>query len=172
MSQSLPNQVNDFNFAGGGRGQRAGDVAIPSKPGQRLQFVVMMALLCSTHACRNPFQTRSTTSIPEFQGRLRPDPGCRNPFQTRSTTSIVKRQGKHSRRRLVAIPSKPGQRLQYQREVAISDGKSIVAIPSKPGQRLQWIYRVPSFPFERCRNPFQTRSTTSITAGSRAGSNR
>jgi len=38
VSQSLPNQVNDFN-SNGGRGDAPSDdeVAIPSKPGQRLQ---------------------------------------------------------------------------------------------------------------------------------------
>ena len=38
---------------------------------------------------RNPFQTRSTTSIPHSTSPTGPAESCRNPFQTRSTTSIV-----------------------------------------------------------------------------------
>jgi len=39
VSQSLPNQVNDFNFFDPACGETPDlDVAIPSKPGQRLQF--------------------------------------------------------------------------------------------------------------------------------------
>jgi len=65
-SQSLPNQVNDFN---------------PLIPVGEDQLVVQ-------YNCRNPFQTRSTTSIigkhlDSFKHYM-----SRNPFQTRSTTSI------------------------------------------------------------------------------------
>jgi len=112
-SQSLPNQVNDFNQRPGGRF------------GPRIH-------------CRNPFQTRSTTSIWRRRCLLQPNWQCRNPFQTRSTTSIRWR-----RRCLlqpnwqVAIPSKPGQRLQSQGSFGSREHRGLVAIPSKPGQRLQ-----------------------------------
>ena len=113
MSQSLPNQVNDFND-------------------------VKFVLSNPPENCRNPFQTRSTTSILEADGSLvEIDPG-RNPFQTRSTTSMGGGQQDSPMHHLVAIPSKPGQRLQWR-------GRST---------------RRPHAP--SCRNPFQTRSTTSI----------
>jgi len=88
LSQSLPNQVNDFNDNGGIEAEEI-------------------------DACRNPFQTRSTTSIKVSDAGIFSDPmsqslpnqvndfnphstsptgpaeSCRNPFQTRSTTSIV-----------------------------------------------------------------------------------
>jgi len=139
VSQSLPNQVNDFN-----------PTPATATPSPR--------------ACRNPFQTRSTTSISRVippgrdapavsqslpnqvndfncSGQRTTCPGqtCRNPFQTRSTTSI---------QRSWAAP------------LVVPD---CVAIPSKPGQRLQyWKVKEPTAPFPACRNPFQTRSTTSI----------
>jgi len=63
MSQSLPNQVNDFNL-------------------------VVDVELAIPRQCRNPFQTRSTTSMPLKKAELNPE------------------------KEDVAIPSKPGQRLQ------------------------------------------------------------
>ena len=63
MSQSLPNQVNDFNMFTVRPEKLRFLVAIPSKPGQRLQYI---------------------TNIKEKRGLL-----SRNPFQTRSTTSMV-----------------------------------------------------------------------------------
>ena len=64
VSQSLPNQVNDFNTALGP--WSAGVikiVAIPSKPGQRLQSSEEGVVTVVLVGCRNPFQTRSTTSM-------------------------------------------------------------------------------------------------------------
>ena len=87
VSQSLPNQVNDFNRQDLAiRAARQKGVAIPSKPGQRLQSNGGFSLNF-WRFCRNPFQTRSTTSISRLKSRPTPDPG-------------------------VAIPSKRGQRLQ------------------------------------------------------------
>jgi len=139
-------------------------VAIPSKPGQRLQYQGWICCLFRTiKLCRNPFQTRSTTSMPgatkgapkksalsqslpnqvnDFNATdgksLKYNPECRNPFQTRSTTSI---DGPvvniHSVADFVAIPSKPGQRLQFFSPLQDPLRVASVAIPSKPGQRLQ-----------------------------------
>jgi len=64
--------------------------------------------------CRNPFQTRSTTSIVRRIYIVAAALSCRNPFQTRSTTSITFNSKKTESQRGVAIPSKPGQRLQYE----------------------------------------------------------
>jgi len=89
VSQSLPNQVNDFNPTG----------------------EVYTTPPCTS---RNPFQTRSTTSIGRRRRFRRRQIGCRNPFQTRSTTSILKARFGSWEELKVAIPSKPGQRLQYQ----------------------------------------------------------
>ena len=41
LSQSLPNQVNDFNKVAETVAAMKEGVAIPSKPGQRLQFPAM-----------------------------------------------------------------------------------------------------------------------------------
>jgi len=115
--------------------------------------------------CRNPFQTRSTTSM---RVGLRPHAmnlKCRNPFQTRSTTSIGGLRRPLFGGCRVAIPSKPGQRLQYPMGLSSTQSCKLVAIPSKPGQRLQY-GEVCNNPIGHgCRNPFQTRSTTSIFLG-------
>jgi len=89
MSQSLPNQVNDFNHREG------------------------MHTLQTQKYCRNPFQTRSTTSMNS------------------------NRMWGGSPHMGVAIPSKPGQRLQLGSQGDNLQFYGIVAIPSKPGQRLQ-----------------------------------
>jgi len=140
----------------------------------------------SPSRCRNPFQTRSTTSIPGApSGALRqnlvaipskpgqrlqyrdPDPSnqgpaSRNPFQTRSTTSIGGYLKPRKPYQSVAIPSKPGQRLQSRSAAPADRGKSLSQ--SLPNQVNDF-----NFPLEPqrvtaegCRNPFQTRSTTSI----------
>jgi len=142
MSQSLPNQVNDFNAPYTMRDDNPqGRVAIPSKPGQRLQSL------------KNGVSMETIAAV--------------------------------------AIPSKPGQRLQYSRSrvrrrlcLRLSQSlpnqvndfnkwriwtvhawERIVAIPSKPGQRLQYGFRtLYACGLQERRNPFQTRSTTSIDA--------
>ena len=79
LSQSLPNQVNDFNAA-------------------------QVPCWYTTARCRNPFQTRSTTSICLWWWLRRWWGCCRNPFQTRSTTSITPRSSRRSTRRLCRNP--------------------------------------------------------------------
>jgi len=77
VSQSLPNQVNDFNVK---------------------------------------------TALGDFPGS-----GSRNPFQTRSTTSITVTHSITYRNSIgVAIPSKPGQRLQsfFMLNLEVIDGVS------------------------------------------------
>jgi len=112
VSQSLPNQVNDFN----------GFVELQvSAPGEVSQSLPNQVNDFNTHAtqihffgkgCRNPFQTRSTTSIGAIavvaaNGRKQSQslPNQVNDFNYR----LSRRRNPH---RLVAIPSKPGQRLQ------------------------------------------------------------
>jgi len=159
MSQSLPNQVNDFN-----------DLVLGFSP-------------CS-FPCRNPFQTRSTTSIPtspiatgkERRVAIPSKPGQRLQFfcPTGQRRNIMKSQSLPNQVndfnnnkvyvdeefQGVAIPSKPGQRLQSLFAVARLAMVSLVAIPSKPGQRLQslgqavhgpegWIVAIPSKPGQR-----------------------
>jgi len=189
MSQSLPNQVNDFNT--------------PPTPTQGTR-----------RTCRNPFQTRSTTSIMLMVGDDEETWWCRNPFQTRSTTSIgtVNLAGYSVPRKSQSLPNQvndfngvmgleylgvqtPSQSLPNQVNdfnlsafVFYPSKTSRVAIPSKPGQRLQSApgnggpcvsfmsqslpNQVNDFNLSQVetevvdagtrRNPFQTRSTTSI----------
>jgi len=87
MSQSLPNQVNDFN-----QREKSTKSQLPK--------------------CRNPFQTRSTTSMLVKAIDVDETSLSRNPFQTRSTTSILLDRENGLGGDPVAIPSKPGQRLQ------------------------------------------------------------
>jgi len=93
------------------------DVAIPSKPGQRLQWGGPQDAP-NHHLCRNPFQTRSTTSISgrvggwsvlrfSHPGRVSQSlPNQVNDF------NIVTNEDVGTSAVIVAIPSKPGQRLQ------------------------------------------------------------
>jgi len=140
----------------------AENVAIPSKPGQRLQYVEQAA------SSRLAFPV----AIPSKPGQ-------------RLQSHVHPKGGDFELN--VAIPSKPGQRLQWGRRFANRPPGHHVAIPSKPGQRLQSRERggqhdapqlSQSLPnqvndfnpqsetvwrqADKCRNPFQTRSTTSI----------
>jgi len=141
LSQSLPNQVNDFNKGTGyGNPVPHGKVAIPSKPGQRLQ--------CQKSPLRY-WGGRLSQSLPNQVNDFNPDAGCkacrppqcRNPFQTRSTTSI---NGGELR---APMSVKGSQSLPNQVNDFNTAGN--------------WFYGRR----EQCRNPFQTRSTTSITSG-------
>jgi len=112
MSQSLPNQVNDFNkwlqphWYG-----LAEAVAIPSKPGQRLQCGY-----CSPRSIHPnvaiPSKPGQRLQLERWDGGSQEERRCRNPFQTRSTSSIGQPATGQPWTRHVAIPSKPGQRLQ------------------------------------------------------------
>jgi len=139
VSQSLPNQVNDFNTALGP--WSAGVikiVAIPSKPGQRLQSSEEGVVTVVLVGCRNPFQTRSTTSI--------------RPYGPRAVVG-----------RGVAIPSKPGQRLQCSTGFGLRSESRMCRNPfqTRSTTSIWWEGR-PSPIQKKSRNPFQTRSTTSI----------
>jgi len=163
LSQSLPNQVNDFNksFKGPSSGP-VGLVAIPSKPGQRLQFVRKTLNRVEMLSCRNPFQTRSTTSIGGAASGAAHLMKCRNPFQTRSTTSMA--QG-HVAKDVISTSRNPFQTRSTTSIILGMDTRlstTAVAIPSKPGQRLQCGRHLYGGVVLECRNPFQTRSTTSI----------
>jgi len=114
---------------------------------------------------RNPFQTRSTTSIRSLftiHSLFR----CRNPFQTRSTTSMRPRATTPTKSfPRVAIPSKPGQRLQcVDRSEGRAQGRQLSQ--SLPNQVNDFNIAPGDDPVSlgECRNPFQTRSTTSIIA--------
>jgi len=163
-SQSLPNQVNDFN--------------------RQSDFIAAMLATMSQSLPNqvNDFNTKPGQTCPGI-------PMCRNPFQTRSTTSMWVPKPLPVSTLCVAIPSKPGQRLQFFKllEGYMKRTKG-VAIPSKPGQRLQSHVHLKggdpkmkvsqSLPNQvndfnlivgltagycrGCRNPFQTRSTTSM----------
>jgi len=138
MSQSLPNQVNDFNYC-----KRSTETGSPSS--------------------RNPFQTRSTTSMGIAEARIHPRGECRNPFQTRSTTSIHQPVDEPFGGLPVAIPSKPGQRLQYRRSsVSRGTSKPSQSLPNQVNDFNSFIAIWAVERGEECRNPFQTRSTTSI----------
>jgi len=166
MSQSLPNQVNDFNWwwlrRWWGCWQRCRN---PFQTRSTTSIIHEEPGKNDLEKGRNPFQTRSTTSIRRPYRRGHMAERCRNPFQTRSTTSIRVIIEGHTDSKGVAIPSKPGQRLQYFFRPFWGKGGTHVAIPSKPGQRLQFFVRYGEGTiFWECRNPFQTRSTTSIKA--------
>jgi len=163
VSQSLPNQVNDFNMkkliAKCLRGEMS--QSLPNQVNDFNRFGSCGDYSCTR--CRNPFQTRSTTSINRIINLFMRRESCRNPFQTRSTTSIIHDKERTAATETVAIPSKPGQRLQSYPPTRPGSGAPCVAIPSKPGQRLQFPTRsVRQNGRVVGRNPFQTRSTTSI----------
>ena len=137
VSQSLPNQVNDFNPGYGkplalsrtcrnpfqtrsttsirgfrlnwrGRMER---VAIPSKPGQRLQSIeklreeISQSLSQSLPNQVNDFNAETVAAMKEG-GVSQSLPNQVNDFNTAS------RSKGRSTQKVVAIPSKPGQRLQ------------------------------------------------------------
>jgi len=161
LSQSLPNQVNDFNDC----------LPLPQsrRPG-----------------CRNPFQTRSTTSI--RGGRGRPALGFLSQSLPNQVNDFNKINGFSRFVSTIVSQSLPNQVNDFNSQRAQRRDRRVdVAIPSKPGQRLQsfdWEVRSPrstvsqslpnqvnDFNFGEhittrektfCRNPFQTRSTTSI----------
>jgi len=113
VSQSLPNQVNDFNREQDTPGPSGPDsVAIPSKPGQRLQ-------LWAERRAKWPIGV--SQSLPNQVNDF--NMGKKEVFNTLSDD--------------VAIPSKPGQRLQSLLIQIDRFDPEDVAIPSKPGQRLQ-----------------------------------
>jgi len=136
MSQSLPNQVNDFNTVPG-RSCWTAAAKSQSLPNQVNDFNLRIEFTGEIrYACRNPFQTRSTTSI-NIPLRHLLYRECRNPFQTRSTTSIC------SSLSIRDTYSRCRNPFQTRSTTSISGGGGVVvpvvdvAIPSKPGQRLQ-----------------------------------
>jgi len=131
VSQSLPNQVNDFNKRSTpprprpprrrNPFQTRSTTSIrpgPARPGRPDMSQSLPNQVNDFNArapqageedekCRNPFQTRSTTSILRNLGDHRLGKKSRNPFQTRSTTSI--RQTPMLSRRLHVSQSLPNQ---------------------------------------------------------------
>jgi len=117
-------------------------VAIPSKPGQRLQSFV---------------GSSAPTSVETLSQSL---PNQVNDFNM--TPAEFRRESSDG----VAIPSKPGQRLQL---VALESPKFLKPKMSQslPNQVNDFnrSSRKPKRIRMSCRNPFQTRSTTSIPSG-------
>ena len=138
MSQSLPNQVNDFN----GKGTVVADMG---------------------GFCRNPFQTRSTTSMcPKVRAKLGILP-CRNPFQTRSTTSINALE--YFDRVTILSQSLPNQVNDFNLSGKQDNGRAGRKSQSLPNQVNDFNTMLTQLHQDGprlCRNPFQTRSTTSI----------
>jgi len=113
MSQSLPNQVNDFNTIESNLNFLRVFIMSQSLPNQVNDFnKEVSGWIHFSQEGRNPFQTRSTTSIRAYRDTNRLPAVSRNPFQTRSTTSIRPGAVNTTLPVQVAIPSKPGQRLQ------------------------------------------------------------
>ena len=137
LSQSLPNQVNDFNETPSGGKEATMTVAIPSKPGQRLQCREVFSgdgapmLSQSLPNQVNDFNRRARRRAIELAK-------CRNPFQTRSTTSI------------------PDPNTSWGRDIRLSQ-----SLPNQVND-FNSMGGMEEVMFKNCRNPFQTRSTTSM----------
>jgi len=163
LSQSLPNQVNDFNNSATMNCSRDGwSVAIPSKPGQRLQSAID---LCTRGGIVVAIPSKPGQRLQSAWGRSTrlPHAPCRNPFQTRSTTSIRVGERVFSHR-LPLSQSLPNQVNDFNEGQSVKLGLRIFLSQSLPNQVNDFnrASRVRATTRASCRNPFQTRSTTSM----------
>ena len=163
---SKPGQRLQFRVGGASTEVSSRSVAIPSKPGQRLQYMVLAQWDARRETSQSlPNQVNDFNSSSELT-RGTSSSGVAIPSKPGQRLQSVGINPPQFSKGRVAIPSKPGQRLQSRAHKARGGGNQRVAIPSKPGQRLQcWHCPVVNLTRLTCRNPFQTRSTTSILKG-------
>jgi len=163
-SQSLPNQVNDFNSNWSYGEPKKLACRNPFQTRSTTSITEVIGETMSRNYCRNPFQTRSTTSIIEdLDGNVQMEDG-RNPFQTRSTTSIKGIIDVQTSQYNVS-QSLPNQVNDFNQPTQAPVCRGFGGSQSLPNQVNDFNGRKGfdgDVEIAGGRNPFQTRSTTSI----------